>query len=126
MRAGAYAALDGVTYRAKNVRGPSILLLAPLSDPQPPGFERDNHRRWSRRVDRSQFTRTFVVKTTAVWKGQQVTVRSVLGDRATIEFGSQDASRWPELTHHKHGLMTGTVPVDSLSDVTEEVIEIPL
>lgn len=126
MRAGAYAAFDGVTYRAKNVRGPSILLLAPLSDPQPPGFERDKHRRWSRRVERSELGRTFVVRTTAVWNGKEVDVRSVLGDRASIEYYSEDTDGWPELTHHQHGMWSGDVPVDSLSDVSETVIEVPL
>lgn len=126
MRAGPYASFQGVTYRSDYADGSPIRLLAPLSDPQPPGFERDKYRRWSRRVERSELSRAFIVKTTAVWKGQHVTVRSVLGDRATIEFCSQDASRWPELTHHQHGLLDGTVPVDSLSDVSEEVTEIPL
>ncbi|WP_413454313.1 hypothetical protein AA0Y32_08550 [Georgenia phoenicis] len=115
-----------MTYRSDFADGTPIRLLAPLSDPQPPGFERDKYRRWSRRVERSELSRTFIVKTTAVWKGQPVSVRSVLGDCATIELCYQDASRFPELTHHQHGLLDGTVPVDSLSDASETVVEIPL
>jgi hypothetical protein len=126
VRAGPYATFNGVTYRSDFADGTPIRLLAPLSDPQPPGFERDKHRRWSRRVERSELTRTFVVRTTAVWKGKQVDVRSVLGDRADIEYSSEDTDGWPELTHHQHGLWTGDVPVDSLSDVSETVIEVPL
>ncbi len=126
MRAGAYATFDGVTYRSDFAYGTPIRLLAPLSDPQPPGFERDQYRRWARRVERSELSRTFFVETTAVWKGKEVDVLSVLGASAYIEYYSEDTDGWPELTHHQHGMWSGDVPVDSLSDVSETVIEVPL
>lgn len=122
MRAGAYAVVGGVTYRSTHADGTPVRLLAPLTDPQPPGFEQDKYRRWSRRVERSELSRTFVVETTAVWKGRQVDVRAVLGNHAH----SEDTDGWPELTHHQHGLWSGSVRVDSLTDVTENVVEVPL
>lgn len=126
MRAGPYATFNGATYRSNYADGTPIRLLAPLSDPQPPGFERDRHRRWSRRVERSALSETFFVKTTARWKGKTVEGRKVLDNRAFIEYFGDDLDGRPELSQHKHGLWDGDVHMNSLSDVVEEVTEIPL
>ncbi|MEE6281252.1 hypothetical protein [Georgenia sunbinii] len=126
MRAGHYAVVDGVTYRCERPQGPAILLLAPVDEPQPDGFARDNRGRWRRRVTVADVSRVFFVRTTAIWKGKRVKVDAVLGDDAAIEYTGTDIDGRPELSQREYGVWAGGVTVGSLSDADEEVLEFQL
>lgn len=56
----------------------------------------------------------------------EVTVEAVDGDRAQIEFWDSDFSQnyRPDLSLEREGRWSGTVPVGSLADVEERVVEI--
>lgn len=124
MRAGGYASVAGVDYPARFF-GTHVRLDAPRSVPRPPGFEEGKGRIWSRMVDAREVSRRYVVSTIAVWREREVKVEYVLGDRAAIEFWVTDVrpSYSPPLTLEREGRWSGSVPVDSLADIEERVVE---
>lgn len=126
MKAGAYAVVDGVTYVCAHPHASPLRLLVPGSEPQPPGFERDKAGRWRRYVERRDVSRLFTVSTTATWRGRTVEVQSVFDDSAYIEYRGVDFNGEPELTVRDYAVWAGSVPTESLTDVTEEVTEVPL
>lgn len=120
MRAGHYAVVHDVTYGADSEDGETFQLLVPGSEPQPPGFEREQ-RYWVREVQRAEISRLFHVSTTATWRDRTVKVLEVLGDRAHIEYRGADFNGEPELTLTDYSVWSGWVPVESLTDVVETV-----
>lgn len=127
MRAGPYAEVDGVTYPAVALHGPTVRILA-FGDEQPlPGFEHDGWDRWGRLVDRSAISRLFWVQTTATWSGRTVTVDNVVGNKATFSYDGDDLPLdTPAVRRIGRFEWQGTVPVDELSDVVEVVTDVPL
>lgn len=119
VRAGAYAIYQGVTYRCKP--GPSMVRLwAGRTDPQPPGFERDQRSKaWTHYVPLEDISAFFFVRTTARWKGHPVVVLEVLGDIAHIEYWGTDIDGRPELSLQQHGVWEGWVRVETLTHVLE-------
>lgn len=124
MRAGHYAVVEGRTYRAVP-SGDYVRLLVSGSEPQPPGFRRDNRGRWKRVVRADEVSRLFHVRTTARWNGTPVEVTSVLGESAEIKTfdPALDPDGRPEISRDRTGEWVGGVPITELTGVVEDVIE---
>lgn len=125
MMAGPYAVVDGVTYPAGRLDGDIIWVDVPEGDPAPSGLTRPSHPQ-RRGIRRSEVSRLFVARTSARWRGREATVDTVFGDEAGIEVHGADFDGRPELYLADRSVWRGRVPVDSLTDVVEEVVEVSL
>lgn len=124
VRAGSYATYQGTTYGSNAVVGSPIWLRLPRSAPRPPGFvEGHDGRWWVRNVERSELSATFYVRTTARWKGRLVHVNDVDDDTAYIRYWGPDLDGRPELTLDPGSFWVGRVPLTSLTDVREVVLD---
>lgn len=128
MRAGHYAEFSGRTYPCAGLRRPRIRPYESLDRPRPEGFEPNDDGMWTRLVDRSEVTRLLDVATVAVWQGRRVTVRQVLdgtGDAVVEQWGAPIPEH-PAVQVVENGLWQARVPLDSLTEVVEEVTEVPV
>ena len=126
MRAGPYAEVDGVVYPCVRIDQPYVRLLAfwPGSAAPVPGFEHERADRWSRAIDRSEATRLFWVRTTAVWSGRTVEVGRVQDDRATLIYNGTDMpTDNPAIARLGPFEWQGTVPLGELSEVVEVIVQ---
>lgn len=125
MRAGPYAVVDGVTYSAGRLDGQTIWIDVPECQPAPEGITRPSHPR-RRGIQRSATQRLFYVTTSARWKGREVAVDAVVDGEAMIEAHGAGFPGSPELKLVDHATWRGHVPVESLTDVVEDVVEVAL
>lgn len=127
MRAGVYAEVDGVLHQSTSVPVETLLhLRAPLSRPCPPGFVRGRHA-WERTVHVREVRRMVSVRTTARWLGHEVRVLAVDGDTAHVDRFDWPPPDDPRVTNRRPGEpWEAFVPVDELTDVREEVTELPV
>jgi len=127
MRAGPYAELQGVIYPSVSLDDPWVRLLAFGPEPPAPGWEHERWDRWSLLVDRSEVTRLFWVRTTAVWSGWPVDVSRVEGDHAIFTYdGTGLPTDNPAIARLGLFEWQGRVPPSELSEVVETVVEVPV
>lgn len=124
---GVYALLENRMYRCEDPTGETLRLYGPAS---PPSAVRDlaldADGRWSMTVHRARVTRLVQIDTSAVWRGNDVTVARVAGDVAVVH----DRGGWPppdepEVTSHSGARWwRARVAVDELTGLSEVVTEL--
>jgi hypothetical protein len=127
LRAGTYAVWRGREFACLTVPTLGAVRLEWWgTEPPAEGFVRHHSGRWERDVPRGEVSSLEEVKTTANWRGYDVTVDEVRGERALIE-----QYNWPHPTHHPEvfaldrELWAAWVAVDELSAITQVVTPDP-
>lgn len=121
-----YVEIDGATYRATGNELP-FLVFAPAQEPRPDGFAAEPDGAWTRLVDKSEFQRAYVVRTTARWRDWTVRVNRVEDGIAHWRYYG-DGLPADDSRVSRVGLFEwlGRTPVEELDDVVETVDEMAL
>lgn len=130
MRVGKYAVVDGIEYRYVHYYDYSPFYLTWSGEPPaPPGFvERGGQGRWERRVMPEEISQLIEVRTTARHRGVPVIVSIVFESigMAEIVYVLTDPAVQAELADVTDAHGRQMVPLDELSDVIEQTVQLPV
>ena len=125
---GQYADYRGREYDVVAVAPPTVLLRVDEGSASlPDELERGSHWATWARIPIAATTRVFRRSVSATWRGEEVSVMGVDGDRAGVAYlGDPWFAEENGLEGSQHDGWSGWAPVAELSDVREEVKELAL
>jgi hypothetical protein len=126
---GDYAIFNGREYFARELRS-GVRLLSD-DDPPPPGFQ-TSKKSWVRSetvIDKERVEGLYRVTTTCRWRTYPFRVGIIVGDIAYVTYLGTDfdeVCRLPGMDRPDKFEIIGEIPVSEISDVEEEIVEVPL
>ena len=128
---GLYAVYRGQEYRVSSVADTTVNLPCDLSELEAGSFpdevarDRRPEPRWVKIPNRA-LDRLADVQVRGTWRGQSVSIMKVEGHRAALYFiGSPVFAEANGMTGDQYNGWGAWVPLDELSDVHEEIKELP-